>query len=237
MGAYLADLEKAGVLRADKEPATLERLRRELAAAEDDLVTGNAEVASVRLFRLVESPRYAAFDFAPDFANAELTLARALVKAGGFKSAERYLLRVLGRGPKTQFFAVDIDPAFVRQIQKRWPAVRCVCASAERLQSLVDAQGMGPIDHIVSGLPFVSLPPQMTRQILDNVTRVLRPGGTFTTFQYLHGYGLPPAISFRRSMSAGMGGPPSVRLVLRNVPPAIVLTWRKGGDTLLPGRG
>jgi len=137
-------------------------------------------------------------------------------------------------GPKTQFFAVDIDPAFVRQIQKRWPAVTCVCASAERLQSLVDAQGMGPIDHIVSGLPFVSLPPQMTRQILENVTRVLRPGGTFTTFQYLHGYGLPPAISFRRSMSAGMGAPPIVRLVLRNVPPAVVLTWRKGGDAVGP---
>jgi tetratricopeptide (TPR) repeat protein len=105
MGTYLADLEKAGVVTADKEPATLERLKRELAAAEDDLVTGNAEVASVRLFRLVESPRYQQFDYAPDYANAELTLARALIRAGGFKSAERYLLRVLGRGPKTQFFA------------------------------------------------------------------------------------------------------------------------------------
>ena len=105
MGNYLADLEKAGIIKQDKQPATLERLKTELAAAEDDLVTGNAEVASVRLFRIVESPRYAKFDYAPDYVNAEFTLARALIKAGGYKSAERYLLRVLGRGTKTPFFA------------------------------------------------------------------------------------------------------------------------------------
>ena len=105
MARYLTDLEKAGVLTADKQPATLERLRTELAAAEDDLVTGNAEVASVRLFRIVESPRYVQFEYAPDFANAEFTLARALIRAGGYKSAERYLLRVLGRGTKSPFFA------------------------------------------------------------------------------------------------------------------------------------
>ena len=105
MSRYLADLEKAGVLTADKQPATLERLRGELRAAEDDLVTGNAEVASVRLFRIVESGRYGQFAYAPEYANAEFTLARALIRAGGYKSAERYLLRVLGRGTKSPFFA------------------------------------------------------------------------------------------------------------------------------------
>jgi len=105
MGSYLADLEAAGVLQADKSPATLERLRAELTAAEDELVTGNAEVASVRLFRIVESPRFRQLDYAPEYVNAELTLGRALVRAGGYDSAERYLLRVLGRGPKTAAFS------------------------------------------------------------------------------------------------------------------------------------
>ena len=105
MARYLTDLEKAGVLGDDKTPATLERLREELAAAEDDLVTGNAEVASVRLYKIVESQRYAQFEYAPDYATAELTLARALIRAGGTKSAERYLLRVLGHGTKAPQFA------------------------------------------------------------------------------------------------------------------------------------
>ena len=89
MGQYLADLEKAGILTGDKEPATLERLKAQIAAAEDELVTGNAEIASVTLFRLVESPRYAKFDYAPEYAIAELTLSRALIRAGGYKTANQ----------------------------------------------------------------------------------------------------------------------------------------------------
>ncbi len=130
-------------------------------------------------------------------------------------------------GADTRFLAVDIDAAFVQQIRKRWPGIECVCASAERLDDLVVERAMYPIDHIVSGLPFVSLPPPMTKQILASVSTVLRPGGTFTTFQYMHGYALPQAASFRRCMTERMGSQPHTRLVVRNVPPAVVLTWRK----------
>ncbi|MEO7191624.1 MAG: methyltransferase domain-containing protein [Vicinamibacterales bacterium] len=137
-------------------------------------------------------------------------------------------------GPETKFLAMDIEPAFVRQIRKRWPAVDCVCASAECLDAIAGDRDMLPVDHIVSGLPFVSLPPQVTRQILERVALVLRPGGTFTTFQYLPGYGLPSAVSFRRSMTARLGAGPSVRLVVRNVPPALVLTWKKKLTSVLP---
>jgi phosphatidylethanolamine/phosphatidyl-N-methylethanolamine N-methyltransferase len=132
-----------------------------------------------------------------------------------------------GLGPDTQFLAIDIDPAFVKQIQKRWPAVQCVCASAERLSALVHDRRLFPIDHIVSGLPFVSLPVAMTRQILDGVSMVLRPGGTFTTFQYFHAFRLPSAVAFRRSLSEKLGAEPESRLIIRNFPPAVVLTWRK----------
>ena len=130
-------------------------------------------------------------------------------------------------GPHIQFLAVDIDPAFCDEIQKRWPSVNCVCASAERLDAIVTALDMMPIDHIVSGLPFVSLPAEMTRQILESIAAVLEPGGTFTTFQYLHGYRLPSAVAFRKQMSHKMGHKPHVRLVLKNLLPALVMTWQK----------
>jgi phospholipid N-methyltransferase len=67
----------------------------------------------------------------------------------------------------------------------------------------------------------------VTRQILENIAAVLRPGGTFTTFQYWHAYGLPAGVAFRRSMNAKMGGSPHVHFVLKNFPPALVLTWEK----------
>jgi tetratricopeptide (TPR) repeat protein len=130
MARYLADLEKAGVLGSDKTPATLDKLREELAAAEDDLVTGNAEIASVRLYKIVESQRYLQFEYAPDYATAELTLARALIRAGGTKSAERYLLRVLARGPKAPQFA---------------PAYRALVDIA--LETKEEAEMLAVLDH------------------------------------------------------------------------------------------
>jgi tetratricopeptide (TPR) repeat protein len=105
MSRYLSDLEKAGVLTEDKEPATVERIRATLVDAENDLVTGNAEVATALLFRVVEGDRFAKLSYSPEYANAELTLGRALVRAGAYASAERYLLRALAHGPKSPFFA------------------------------------------------------------------------------------------------------------------------------------
>jgi tetratricopeptide (TPR) repeat protein len=108
MGRYLADLEKAGVLTQDQQPATVEHIREVLVAAETDLVTGNAEVATGRLFRVVEAERFAKLSYSPEYANAELTLGRALVRAGAYASAERYLLRALGHGPKSPVY----EPAY-----------------------------------------------------------------------------------------------------------------------------
>jgi len=139
--------------------------------------------------------------------------------------------------PGARFLTIDIDPAFVERIRQRWPSFACVCASAERLDELVAEQGMQPVDHILSGLPFVSLPAVVTRQILENVSAVLRPGGTFTTFQYVHAAGWPSARQFRVGMSGKMGGAPEIKLVVKNFPPALVLTWTKtpSGDAKASG--
>jgi phospholipid N-methyltransferase len=130
-------------------------------------------------------------------------------------------------GPHIDFLALEIDPEFCRSVQARWPAVDCVCVSAEELGAVAADRGLLPIDHIVSGLPFATLPQTVTQLILENVVRVLRPGGTFSTFQYVHSYGMSPASAFRRSMSEKMGGEPEVRVVVKNLPPALVLTWKK----------
>lgn len=129
--------------------------------------------------------------------------------------------------PGSRFFAVDIDPEFVRQIRLRWPEVECVCASAEHLRGLLEERQLAPVDHIISGLPFTSLPLATTARILDSVEASLRPGGTFTTFQYVYAYAMPAAIAFRRRMNAKMGSRPTRLLVMRNVPPAYVLNWVK----------
>jgi phospholipid N-methyltransferase len=129
--------------------------------------------------------------------------------------------------PGSRILAIELEQDFVDRVRQKLPTVDVVRASAVDLERLVNERHMGPVDHIVSGLPFASLPMDMTRKILDGIEHVLRPGGTFTTFQYLHGYGLKPGRTFRRQMSERMGGPPTRRLVVKNFPLAFILSWRR----------
>jgi phosphatidylethanolamine/phosphatidyl-N-methylethanolamine N-methyltransferase len=129
--------------------------------------------------------------------------------------------------PGSKLLAIDLEPTFVERIRRRWPSVDCVCASAADLEKLVNERHMNPVDHVVSGLPFASLPVAMTREVLDGIEHTLRPGGSFTTFQYLHGYFMPPGRTFRREMSERMHAAPRRQLVLKNFPFAFTLTWTR----------
>jgi phosphatidylethanolamine/phosphatidyl-N-methylethanolamine N-methyltransferase len=128
--------------------------------------------------------------------------------------------------PGSRFLAVELDGEFVERLRPRWPSVEFALASAVELEQLVRERHLQPVDHIVSGLPFASLPVDDSRKIMDGIQHTLRPGGTFTTFQYLHGYWMPPGRTFRREMSVRMGTPHR-QLVLKNFPISFILTWTR----------
>jgi tetratricopeptide (TPR) repeat protein len=102
LAGYLTELERSR--RLPPETASLERLREVLAASEDQLVRGDARAAAAGLFALVESPRYSPFSDTVPYQSAELLLGRALIRGGAHLSAERYLFRLLRRGPSAAFF-------------------------------------------------------------------------------------------------------------------------------------
>jgi phosphatidylethanolamine/phosphatidyl-N-methylethanolamine N-methyltransferase len=159
----------------------------------------------------------------------DLSAARVVELGPGTGSLTGAIVERLG--PKSRFMAVDIEPLFIETLRQRWPHADFVCASAEQLPALAAERGLTPVDHIISGLPFASLPTTVTHGILEGIERTLRPGGTFTTFQYVLAYHMPAAVAFRREMSRRLGSEPTRRLVLGNLPPAWVLTWEKGALT------
>ncbi|MDA1307449.1 MAG: methyltransferase domain-containing protein [Acidobacteria bacterium] len=129
-------------------------------------------------------------------------------------------------GPEARALAIDVDPGFVDALRRTCSRVEAVCGSAADLPALVAAAGCGRVDHIISGLPFATLPGPVTSSILEGISQVLPVGGTMTTFQYVHGFHTPLAAAFRASLSAHLGGPPSRRLVMRNLPP---MCWNGAG--------
>ncbi len=134
-----------------------------------------------------------------------------------------------------QFLGIERERAFVEILRERFTRGDFVLDSVVRIREIADTRGLLPVDHIISGLPFASLPPRLTLEVLDGSGDVLRPGGTFTTFQYLHAYHFASARTFRVRMAERFGPIRQRCLEWRNLPPAYVFTWQKpvaapGGD-------
>jgi len=70
-------------------------------------------------------------------------------------------------------------------------------------------------DYIVSGLPFASLPPEVSTNILTATKKYLKPGGRFITFQYTL-----LKKDFIQQFFSGI----DINREIRNVPPAYVLS-------------
>ena len=118
---------------------------------------------------------------------------------------------------------------FIARVAARWPQIESICDRAEHLVDIAASRGLLPLDHIVSGLPFASLPAASARAIVDAIVASLRPGGTFTTFQYVHAFGFPSAVvgPADAQLHAWVRSP-TRQLVLGNLPPALVVRWTKG---------
>ena len=141
-------------------------------------------------------------------------------------------------GPSARFLAVDIEPAFVESIRRRWPEVECVCASAEHLEQLSPMRDIGPVDHIVSGLPFASLPVDMTQPDPRRHRH-----GRFASAAPSRRFSICTATRCGRgassgsSMSARMGAPPERRSVAQELSRRLVLTWTRRYELIGSRRG
>jgi len=87
----------------------------------------------------------------------------------------------------TTVIIFEMNEAFISTLQKRFghqPNVHIFNESAANVgQRLLD-YGHDKADYIVSGLPFASLPLDVSANILEQTKAYLKPGGYFVTFQY-----------------------------------------------------
>lgn len=141
---------------------------------------------------------------------------------GSFTNA---IVKRVHRGSRV--VAIDLEQSFIDQVRRRWPSVEAVCGSAVELEKLLRDRKIAQVDHFICGLPFATLRKDEITRILDGIQRSLKPGGTFTTFQYLHGYALPWGRFFRREMTQRMGGAPERHFVLKNFPLSFIFNWTK----------
>lgn len=127
------------------------------------------------------------------------------------------------------YLGIERNNGFCQLLLQRFPRLQFHHGSVEDVVAILEQRGLGEAKAraIVSGLPFASFPAELQHRVIAGIEAVLAPGGEFRTFQYVHAFRLPAACRFRRTMAEHFGACIRSRPVLRNVPPAYVLAYRR----------
>jgi len=96
----------------------------------------------------------------------------------------REILRRIG--PDARLIAIDTSERFIRYLRAAItdPRLDCVHGSAADIEAILAERGIAQADHVISGLPFSTLPRTVAHAIMDATHRAIRPGGAFLIYQY-----------------------------------------------------
>ena len=158
--------------------------------------------------------------------SASLDAARGVVEYGpGTGVVTELLLEAVPAG--CQLFAIEVDPVLAEGLRDRFPGLRVYQDSVGNVGELCSREGLEQVDCVVSGLPWATFTARQQAEFLDATMSVLRPGGQFLTFAYVHGTWLPPGRRFRRKLSEYFSEVSRSRVVWLNLPPAYIYRCRR----------
>ena len=122
---------------------------------------------------------------------------------------------------ETIFILIEINEIFFEKLQKQFEgdaSVVVIHGSAENIQKYMEELKIEKVDYILSGLPFTSLPKEVSFRILKNVMETLQENGEFITFQYS---------LVKKEFIQAFFPEISLKKVWLNFPPAYVFSCRR----------
>jgi len=153
--------------------------------------------------------------------NLDLSNAKAVVEYGpGTGAFTTYVLQALDHD--ADFLAIEINPRLAEMFRIQHPGVRLFQDSVANARAICTKAGIDQVDCIVSGLPWASFPESRQVEFLDEMMRVLKPGGQFVTFAYVHGLFLPPGRRFSKILPKYFSSISKSPVIWKNIPPAFV---------------
>ena len=124
--------------------------------------------------------------------------------------------------PPERLALIERDPELSVFLRRHFVGPQIIEGDAARLPRLLAGHGIAPIAAVVSSLPLLSLPAEIVNGIVHGVFDALPRGAALVQFTY--GPKPPVPRGLRESLQLeGMSG----RRVWRNVPPAVVWTFRR----------
>jgi len=164
-------------------------------------------------------------------AMAETTLSRLegrlghVIELGAGTGEVTKALLAAGIAPQ-RLALVERDPVLAAFLRQNFPGPQVIEGDAAHLPGLLVANGIERIAAVVSSLPLLSLPGDVVNEIVSGVFEALPVGAAMVQFTY----GPKPPVPFAQRDRLRLQGERG-RRIWRNVPPAVVWTFRKPAST------
>jgi phospholipid N-methyltransferase len=129
---------------------------------------------------------------------------------------------ILPRTEGKDFFVIELNEAYAERFRRNFPDVPLYRDSVANVVSIASEHGGEAVDCIISGLPWAIFSDSVQDELLDATFEVLKVGGQFVTFAYMHGLALPAGRRFRKKLTRRFRQVERSRVVWRNTPPAVV---------------
>lgn len=141
------------------------------------------------------------------------------------------MTRVLAAaGPGLPRFAVEPVAELAAATRRAVPGIEVIEGGAEDLPAMLAERGLGPIDRIISSLPFAAWTPALQESVLAAITAALAPRGRMVTFTYVGSPLLPAGRRFRRRLAESFARVVPSPIVWANLPPAFVYVCDRAAD-------
>lgn len=124
------------------------------------------------------------------------------------------------RPPDSTLCAVEINAAMAGHLTDTRPWLQVIHGDAAELQQLLQRTAIGPVDLIISAMPWSVLPPAKRNDILDAITEVLSPHGTLATVVTLPVRRLQAIRDLRLRLDTIFGQVRQTSTIWPNIPPA-----------------
>jgi phospholipid N-methyltransferase len=95
--------------------------------------------------------------------------------------------------------------------------------SVSNVEELCNRAGVQSVDCVISGLPWATFSETLQVECLDAMMRVLKPGGRFATFSYVHSLALTNSRRFANRLPKYFKTVSKSPVVWLNLPPAFCL--------------
>ena len=138
----------------------------------------------------------------------------------------REVLNLRRSGVQVRYLGIERDAGLFRRLCTRYPELDFQLGDVRDAPRFVAERGLPLARAVISGLPLVLMPESVQDEIFAGLAAILQPDGVFRTFSYVNNYPTAGAFRLRQRFGRSFGAWDLSRPVIRNLPPAFVLSGR-----------